>query len=477
MPGRVVRNTSGVVGRHDARGWWLDDAGPVEPEPPLEGDVRADVVVVGGGFTGLWTAWEVLAAEPEASVVLLEADEHCGAGPSGRNGGFANCLWFSLPGMRDRFGDARAIEVARESQAAVDAIGEFCEAEGVDAHFRQSGYMQVATTPVHDGAWERPLEALAELGEPQAARELTPAEVAERCASPVFRGGALYPGAATVHPARLALGLRRRLIDRGVRIFERTPVLEVRSGSDGVKVITPLGSVAAGRASLGAGGRLAAFGPTSRRLTLTSSHMVITEPVPDVLDELGWRGGECITDSRAMVHYFRTTEDDRIAFGWGGGKVVPGARTNGSTELDPPLVEEVAEHLVRFFPMLEGRRIDHGWGGPIDVSPSHIPVVLPVDERVAAGFGYTGNGVGPSRLIGRVLASLALDRRDAFSRLALIDPKPPAVPPEPFRFIGGSIIRAALLRSETAQEGGLQPDPLTALVAGVPERIGIHVGR
>lgn len=466
-----------MVARHDASGWWLADAGPVEPEPALGGDVSADVAVVGGGFAGMWTAWEVIAAEPEASVVIVEADEHCGAGPSGRNGGFANCLWFSLPAMRTRFGDGPAIEAARASQVAVDAIGEFCRSEGVDAHFRQSGYMQVSTTPIHDGAWSRPIEACAELGEPAAARELSPAEVVERCASPIFRGGALYPGAATVHPARLALGLRRRLIDRGVRIFEATPALEVREGPDGVVVRTPRGRVNAGRVAMAAGGRLAAFPPTRRRLTLTSSHMVITEPVPDVLDELGWRGGECITDSRAMVHYFRTTSDDRIAFGWGGGKVVPGSRTDGRTELDPGLVGEVGEHLLRFFPALEGRRLDHGWGGPIDVSPSHLPVVMPIGERVAAGFGFTGNGVGPSRLLARCLASLALDRRDAMSRLALVDPKPPAVPPEPLRFIGGSIIRAALLRSETVQEGGLQPDPFTALVTGVPERMGIHVGR
>ena len=147
-------------------------------------------------------------------------------------------------------------------------------------------------------------------------------------------------------------------------------------------------------------------------------------------------------------------------------------------DLDRGVVEAVARSLRRFFPQLEGRRIEHGWGGPIDVSPSHLPVVAPLPgDRAFAAFGYTGNGVGPSHLVGRTLAALALDRRDEHTALPIVDPPPLTVPPEPLRYVGGAIIRSALLRAETVQEAGLQPDPLTTLVAGFPERIGIHVGR
>jgi glycine/D-amino acid oxidase-like deaminating enzyme len=203
--------------------------------------------------------------------------------------------------------------------------------------------------------------------------------------------------------------------------------------------------------------------------------MVITEPVPDVLEEIGWTGGECITDSRAMLHYFRTTPEGRIAFGWGGGRVRFG--DGRGDDVNDRVNAIVQRDLVRFFPGLAGRRIEHAWGGPIDVSPSHLPIVGSLDGGIHYGFGYTGNGVGPSYMVGRSLASLALDRREDASRLAIVEPPPIRVPPEPFRFIGGSIIRRALLGREAAEEAGRRPTPLSRFVAGIPERIGIHIGR
>jgi hypothetical protein len=138
---------------------------------------------------------------------------------------------------------------------------------------------------------------------------------------------------------------------------------------------------------------------------------------------------------------------------------------------------DVARHLVRFFPGLVGRRIDHGWGGPIDVSPTHTPIVGTLDGRVHYAFGFTGNGVGPSRMVAHALCSLALDRRDEHSRLAIVEPPQVHVPPEPFRYIGGSIVRHALIAKEAAEEDGREPDPVADFIAGVPERIGVQVGR
>ena len=464
--------------KHDAYGYWLEEAGMPEAQPPLAGEVDADVVVVGGGYTGMWTAWFVSTLEPEARVAVLEADR-CGTGPSGRNGGFVNSMWPSLASLRDRFGAAAAVELARASEAEVDGIGAWCEEQGVDAWYRHRGYLQVSTTPLHDGAWLEACEACAELGEPGQCLPQTSPEVRERCASPVFRSGAHYPAAATVQPARLALGLRSSLIERGVAVFEQSRARRLRAAPDGAVVETDAGRVRARAVVLAAGGRLAAHRPLRRRLTVTSSHMVITEPVPDVLDAIGWTGGECITDSRAMVQYFRTTPDGRIAFGWGGGRVVPGARLNGRAEVDVRMAREIEGRVLRLFPALRGRRIAHAWGGPIDVSPTHLPVIgtLGRGRRIHYAFGYTGNGVAPTRLAGRALASLLLDRRDAHSRLALVEPEPVRVPPEPFRYAGGTIVRAALVRRERLEEEGRLPDPLTRFVAGVPARIGIHIGR
>ncbi len=415
---------------HSAHGYWLEEAGAVTPAPPLAGEHEADVVVVGGGFTGLWAAWHAKRLEPEARVILLEADEHCGRGPSGRNGGFCNVMWFSLPSMSKRWGAGPALAVARAAEASVREIGEFCEAEGVDAWFRMGGYLQVSTAAAHDQVWAAALAACEELGVGDSVRALTPEQVAERCASPEFRAGAFYPTSATVQPARLALGLRERLRERGVEIFESTPVRSLRDAGGGVEALTPGGSVRAGAAVLAIGAAAKSWhGPLRRALTVASSHIVLTEPVPDVIAEAGWSGGECITDSRALIDYFRTTPDGRIAFGWGGGRIAMGARLGGRSEVDAEVVATTAEHLRACFPALRGRRITHAWGGPIDASPTHLPMVVPLaGGRAFVAAGYTGNGVGPSQMVGRTLASLALDRRDEPSRLALRGPRAAAGP-------------------------------------------------
>jgi glycine/D-amino acid oxidase-like deaminating enzyme len=463
---------------HTRHGYWLEEAGEAAPAPALEGESRADVVIVGGGFTGLWTAWHLLRLEPDARVVVLEASR-CGHGPSGRNGGFCNAMWFSLPRMRERWGSEAALAVARAAEATVDEIGEFCEREGVDAWFRRGGYMQVSTTPAHDAVWEEALAACRDLGAPEAVRPLSSAEVTARCSSPVFRGGALYPASATVQPARLVLGLRARLLARGVEIYEDSPVRSLRDAPDGVQARTAGGSVRAGAAILALGAAGKGWGaPLRSRLTVASSHIVLTEPVPDVIEAAGWGGGECITDSRALVDYFRTTPDGRIAFGWGGGRIAMGARIHGRAELDAAVVAATAEHLHQFFPGLAGRRITHAWGGPIDASPTHLPMVLPLPGgRAFAAAGYTGNGVGPSHMVARSLASLALDRRDEPSRLAFIDPSAPKVPPEPFQWIGGEAIRLGILAKEEAELAGRAPGRIASAVARIPELIGFHIGR
>ena len=464
--------------KHDAHGYWLEEAPDTEVAPELIGTREADVVVIGGGYTGMWAAWHIKQLEPEASVVLLEADR-CGFGPSGRNGGFCSAMWWSLPNMRERWGDDGALAVARAAQESVEQIGEFCEREEVDAWFRRCDYLQVSTAEAHDSAWGEALNACRELGVGDAIEPLSPSQVTERCASPAFRGGAGCPGSATVQPARLALGLRERLRDRGVEVYERSPVRRLIACSGAVEAHTAAGSVRSVSAVLAAGAAAKSpRGPLRNRLTVASSHIVLTEPVPELLEEIGWTGGECIVDSRALVDYFRTTREGRIAFGWGGGRIAMGARLHGSSELDAEVVSRAAAHLWDYFPGLEGRALTHAWGGPIDASPTHLPLILPLPGgRAFAAAGYTGNGVGPSHMVGRTLASLALDRRDDSSNLAFVDPAPPAVPPEPFGWVGGEAIRAAIDRRERAELAGRGANPVSAVVFRIPELIGFHIGR
>jgi glycine/D-amino acid oxidase-like deaminating enzyme len=457
--------------RHTRYGWWLEEAEPVEPMPPLDGDTSADVVVVGGGYLGLWTAWQLRRLEPELDVVVLESGL-AGHGPSGRNGGFVSTLWDDLPILRERVGDERALAVVRASERGVAGIGAWCDEHGVDAWFRAAPTLLVATTEAQLEATREGVAACAAVGAPEEIRPLEEDEVRERCDGG-FLGGAIIRRSATVHPARLALGLRAKAIAAGVRLHERTVVSRV--GRDATATAGS-GRVRAGHAVLAVNSATASFPGFRLAHAVASSHMVITEPVPDVLEELGWTGGEPIADGRTLLHYLRTTRDGRIAFGWGGGRMGLGGRRLGRLEVDPAAARRARADLLRFFPQLAGRRITHAWGGPIDVSPTHLPI-FGSRGHVHHGFGFTGNGVGPSYLGGEILARLALDRRDELTGLALVDPERKLMPPEPLRWAGGTLIRGALVRTDAAEDVGRRPGPVTRLVAGLPRRLGLHLPR
>jgi glycine/D-amino acid oxidase-like deaminating enzyme len=457
---------------HDAHGFWIAEAGSPEVLPALEGDHGADVVVIGGGYTGLWTAWHVLAADPGANVVVLERGR-CGHGPSGRNGGFVTGIDVSLPTLRDAHGEAAAQAWVAAGRETVDAVGAWCEAEGIDAWYRKGGELIVSTAAAQDGR----------VGSDAIDGSCVLAQSAEqaraRCDSPVFRSGVFTPAAATVHPARLAFGLRERLLARGARIFEGSRVTGLRPAPEGISVRTSAGArVRARTAVLAVCAASGALPALRNRLTVSSSHIVCTEPVPDVIEQLGWDGGEAITDMRALLHYTRTTRDGRIVFGWAGGRMAAGARAHGRMEVDHGVIAQVRADLLRWFPQLAGRRIAHAWGGPIDVSPTHRPAIVGLPSLPAwAAFGYTGNGVAPSHLFGRTLAALALDRRDPVTRLPFVDPALRRVPPEPLRIAGAALIRRALVRKESAEEAGAEPDPVSAGLAALPRLLGLHIVR
>src|SRR4051812_41385561 len=338
---------------HDAHGWWIAEAGeppPPTPAPgrgsrgarlaPLAGDTGADVVVIGGGYTGLWAAWHL--AEAGATVVVLEAGR-CGHGPSGRNGGFVSTLALNRPSLAERHGPAAAAEIVAESEVSVRAIGDWCEEQGVDAWYRAAPHWLVSAAPAQDGAGADAIDGSEVVA-------LSGAQTRARCGSPCFRGAVEVRTGATVHPARLAFGLRDRLVARGVRVLEGSRVRALRgggsveSGSGGVVAETSSGRVRAGAAIVALNAGSGALAPLRRRLTVASSHIVLTEPVPDVIDALGWTGGEAISDGRALLHYTRTTRDRRILFGWARGREGRAPPPHGCVEGDarglPPAAPE-----------------------------------------------------------------------------------------------------------------------------------------
>jgi glycine/D-amino acid oxidase-like deaminating enzyme len=291
-------------------------------------------------------------------------------------------------------------------------------------------------------------------------------ELRERTGSPAHLAGVRERSAATVQPALLAGGMRRVAIARGVRMHERSPMVAL--DRDAGVVHTPGGSVRAGAVVLATNAWLAGVRELRRALAVVSSDVVATEPIPGALRDSGWTAGECISDSRLMVRYWRTTSDGRVVLGRGGGALAYGARFDFDDHGGRR--RAVAEELPRLAPAARGARVTHGWGGAVDRSVDGLPFfgLLPGRARVAYGAGFSGNGVGPSLLGGRVLGSMALRRDDEWSGCGLARGMPPGrFPPEPVRYLGGQLVRSAVGRKERIETSGGSAGPLTRALAGL----------
>jgi glycine/D-amino acid oxidase-like deaminating enzyme len=459
--------------------WWLEDAlareGDPAPAAPLAGDATADVAIVGGGYTGLWTALALRERAPELRVTLLEA-EICGHGPSGRNGGFVHGYWASLASVVPVLGEERALALAEAGERIIPGIRAWAEARGEDVWLREAGMLEVSAAPAQDAGVEKGVAAAARLGRSDQAVALTPEEVAQRVSSPVFRSGIFFPECATVHPGLLVRALRRAAADAGVTLHEGTRVTGVRAGSPN-ELETPAGVLRATEVVLATNAALTGWAPASRNLTNFGSYVVLTEPAPDALAEIGWTGGEAVVDGRMFLHYFRTTNDGRVLMGSGSGPIGFGGRVDDRFSRDAPTAARAEAGLRRLLPGLDGVRVERAWGGPIDVSADHLPFFRTrPGTRIHYGAGYSGHGVGPSWLGGQILASLALGSDDEWTRLPLVTRDVPRLPPEPFRRVGGGLVRWAIMSCEAAEEEGRRGPLVARGAAALPRLLGMELG-
>lgn len=446
-----------------SRSLWMRDALDREPgaaSPPLRGAHEADVCVVGGGLTGLWTALRLKEQEPSLSVIVLEADV-CGAGASGANGGFAMTWWPKVSTLKKIMTTDDALRMARDSEQAVAGIGEFCRTYDIDADFMPSGWLWAATNPSQLGSWQATLDDLAALGA-HPFEELSPDKVASLSGSAQHLGGVFEPGVATVQPAALVRGLRAVAIASGVQVAERSPMTGHEAGPAGITVRTPGGTVKAQRVVLATNAWLARFREIRRHLLVLGSDVVATAPVPDLLERSGWVPGLAISDSRRLVHYYRTTSDGRVVFGKGGGRLAFGAQLNRDAWATSTRGPQVEAQLTRTYPWLAQAKITNTWAGAIDYACDSLPFFgrLGGDQRVVYGVGFSGNGVGPSYLGGRILAALALGRDDEWANSPMIRTPRKTLPPEPVRYLGGHVVRAALTRKEADEDRDARPSPL-----------------
>jgi glycine/D-amino acid oxidase-like deaminating enzyme len=434
--------------------FWLDSPAAPEPLPPLAGEERCELAVVGGGFTGLWAA--LLAAERGADVVLVEGDR-CGAGASGRNGGFLEAsLTHGLENGLSRWpGEIdRLLELGRENFAAIrETLGR----RAIDAAWHEGGVIQVATRP-HEVRWLEESAAAARVhGEDVVPldREAVRAEVD----SPTYLAGLWQRGSsATVDPARLAWGLRRAALEDGVRIFEHSPVRALRRAGAGVVLDAAQGRLRADRAVLATNAYPPLVRSIRRYVIPVYDYVLVTEPLDrerraavrwERRAAVRWERRQGVADSGNRFHYYRLTPDDRIL--WGGYEAIYHFRNGMGPALEDhgPTFELLARNFAATFPQLEGIRFTHRWAGAIDTcSRFCVTFGRALGGRAAYAVGYTGLGVGASRFGALVALDLVHGRDSEVTGLKLVRSRPIPFPPEPLRYAVVQATRRALARAD-----------------------------
>ena len=439
------------------RSFWLQEcAGDAPDQPPLQGSDKTDVAILGGGYVGLWTALRIKELQPSCDVTILEQDI-CGGGASGRNGGFVLTWWPKLASLTKLCGQEEAVRIGHSSEAAIDEIESFCTQHAIDGDFRRGGSLWTATCDAHLGSWEGVLRICEKMGvEPF--RRLDPAEVAARAGSPVHRAGVFESTAAIVQPAALARGLRRVALQKGVRIYENTKAFSFTRKSP-ITIQTAQGSLSTKKLVIATNAWAASIRELGRAIVVVSSDIVTTAPIPERLEKIGWHKDLSITDSQTMVDYYRISRDGRIAFGKGGWTLAYGGNIGVNFDRHPRRAAEVTADLRRYYPMLNDVPVTHDWSGPIDRTPDSLPVpgYLNRERSIVYGIGWSGNGVGPAVIGGKILASLALERDDEWSRHPLVGRPVRGFPPEPIRYLGAHLVRTAVAAKERAELGDKKP--------------------
>jgi glycine/D-amino acid oxidase-like deaminating enzyme len=456
-----------LPGPHNSIYWWETE--PVTPGPPLEGSARADVCIVGGGYTGLWTAHFLKRAEPSLDIVVVERS-WAGSGASGHNDGYAmTVLDMSLHHLVERHGPERAGAAHEAVAASVVEIGEFCTEHGIDAEYELNGFAAIALNDAHMWRLERDLDAARRI---DAAHDFTLVEGPEArdvIGSPRVRAVLREGRGAILNPHKLVRGLARTVEESGVRIFERSPATRLSPG----RVETERGAVQAPRIVVATNAYQHRFEQFDDMVVPLWSYAMTTEPLTaEQRGRVAWPGREGFEDKRNFITIGRPTADGRILWG---GRLAPYFYGN---DMDPRhmrnerVFADLREGWRELFPMWEDVRFTHAYGGCVAITASFLPHVGSLGEGIFYGYGYNGHGVAPSHTVGRALSDLVLGRESEHTQLVFVDQAEASIPPEPLRFLGTRLTTALLDRQDRRMERGGGVGEMDPLILRIVNRLG-----
>lgn len=436
------------------KSFWLATYGPYEANPPVQGDLKVDVAIIGGGFTGLSTAYNLRKDAPGISVAVLEA-EVVGFGASGRNGGFSMTLFGLEPAVTKMlFGHQRTVEAHRYMERAVDYVDALIKEHNLQSDYWFPGFLRAATTPGYVKRIQHDLEILTSMG--IGGIEWIGADtIREEVNSPRFLGGWWEPRCGLLNPAKQARELKRLAQQFGAQVYEQTAVNEIRRDQN-FTLTTPQGKVTAKKLVL-ATNAYSHLIPQLKRLQVPAfTHMVVTEPLNEAqLGPIGWKKRQGIEDARNLVHYFRLTSDNRLAMG--GSDVSIAYGRDMERDLNARIFSDLERDIVWLFPSLKGARITHRWGGPVSVPIDLAPAIGHLgDERAVYSLGCVGHGVSMTHLNGRTLADLILERKSELTEVWFVNRRMIPWPPEPLRLLASHALRGYLRLEDALYERKLE---------------------
>lgn len=463
------------------RSFWFDQAMADDSHATvrkLEGTQNADVCIVGGGFTALWTALRLLQQAPATRVAIVEADL-CGSGASGRNSGAMGHWWAKLPTLVRLLGDEDALRVLKYSVDILADVRRFIATEGIRCDLRLGPSVWSTNFKGQPGGWLAMMKTAERLGIEPPHRHLSADELRGYFGEGPYYAGVVEEDVIRLQPAALARELRRLALERGVAVFEHSPVTSVDNVNDVLKVHTEKGEVIAGKVLLAANAWMADLEPFRDTIAVVSSDIVITDPIPELLERLGMRRRPGGVNSRLMLNYGGLTPDGRVYVGRGGGSIAYGNRLGPAFDYSAAQAAEVEEDFRYLYPELKQVPIARSWAGPIDRSPSGLPCFgqLGDDSRVHYAIGYSGHGLGAAALGAYILTAKLLEQTNEWSELGacFLRASRGHYPPEPWRNAAARLIRGGVARKERAARDGKTPRRLDTklssyAMASLPDR-------